>query len=307
MIPFPQVVDNSMMNDVRGCLQKASRSHLQGWKPQGESVHLHAGGAFAHGLEAARRAFYEDKVDSETAVARGLNALLRFYGNFEPPQGSAKTAERMAGALEFYFNEWPLETDHAKPKLMPSGKHAIEFSFAQPLPFNHPVTGEPIIYAGRSDMLCDFAGGVYVEDDKTTTQLGDSWASKWELRGQFTGYCWAAREAGISVNGVLVRGVSILKTKYGSAQAITNRSPWEIDRWLEQTVRDLRRLAEAYKEGWFDYNLGDACDSYGGCQFRQVCKSPDPLGWLKIYFERRHWDPLERTETPIVGYEGIES
>ena len=60
---------------------------------------------------------------------------------------------------------------------------------------------------------------------KRQRQLGDSWARQWELRGQFTGYCWAAREAGIDVNGVLVRGVSILKTKYGSAQAITNREP----------------------------------------------------------------------------------
>ena len=113
-------------------------------------------------------------------------------------------------------------------------------------------------------------------------------------------------KSGIDTNGVLVRGVSILKTKYGAAQALTNRSPWEIDRWLEQTVRDLRRLEQAYKENWFDYNLGDACDSYGGCQFRQVCKSPDPIGWLKIYFERRHWDPLERTENAIIGYEGID-
>ena len=61
-------------------------------------------------------------------MARGLNALLLAYGNFIPPEGSAKSAERMAGALEFYFHEWPLETDHAKPRLMPSGKRAIEFA-----------------------------------------------------------------------------------------------------------------------------------------------------------------------------------
>lgn len=298
---FPAVIDNSLMNDARSCLQKAFRSHFQHWKPQGESVHLHAGGAFARGLEVARRSFYENGESAEESVARGVIALLEFYGDFVPPDGSAKTAARMCGALEFYFNEWPLETDAAKPRVMPSGRHAIEFSFAQPLPFRHPVTKEPIIYAGRSDMICDFAEGVYVEDDKTATQLGSSWAAKWELRGQFTGYCWAAREAGISVNGVLVRGVSILKTKYDRAQAITNRSNWEIDRWLEQTIRDLHRLTKAWEAGWYDYNLGDACDSYGGCQFTQVCKSPNPLGWLNIYFERRRWDPLERTETILEG------
>ena len=121
-LSFPQVVDNSMMNDIRGCLQKGFRAHLQDWKPQGESVHLHAGGAFAEGLEAARHAFYEEGVDSETAVARGLNALLLAYGNFIPPEGSAKSAERMAGALEFYFNEWPLgDKNQAVPRVMPRG------------------------------------------------------------------------------------------------------------------------------------------------------------------------------------------
>jgi hypothetical protein len=146
-------------------------------------------------------------------------------------------------------------------------------------------------------MICDFAEGIYVEDDKTATQLGDSWTRQWELRSQFTGYCWAAREAGISVNGVLVRGVSILKTKYGSAQAITYRSGWEIDRWLGQVLRDLRRLESAWNEGYYDFNLGEACNSYGGCQFTNVCKSNEPETWLPMYFERKRWDPLERTET----------
>jgi hypothetical protein len=98
---------------------------------------------------------------------------------------------------------------------------------------------------------------------------------------------------------VLVRGVSILKTKYGEAQALTYRAPWEIDRWLEQTVRDLNRLIAAWKEGYFDYNLGESCSSYGGCQFTTICKAEEPKEWLNMYFERRRWDPLERTETVL--------
>jgi hypothetical protein len=207
----------------------------------------------------------------------------------------------MAGALEFYFQTWKLDTDAATPTIMPSGKRAIEFSFAQPLPVLHPVTGNPLIYAGRSDMICDFAQGTFIEDDKTATQLGATWGKQWELRSQFTGYCWASQMAGLPVNGVLVRGVSILKTKYDSAQAITYRSQWEIDRWLDQTIRDLGRMAQAWREGYWGWNLGDACSSYGGCPFNQICKSNDPKSWLPMYFERRRWDPLERTETPLEG------
>lgn len=298
---FPSVVDATMMNDWRTCQTLFMYAHRDDWKPQKHSIHLHAGAAFAHGLEAARRAFYEQGKDQETAVAVGVGALLEAYGDFECPEGIAKTPERMAGALEYYFNvAWPL-AEGAVPAIMPSGKRAIEFSFAQPLPFLNPDTQEPVIYAGRSDMIAAFSGGIYIEDDKTTSQLGASWPKQWEMRAQFTGYCWAAREAGIKVTGSLIRGVSILKTKYDHAQAITNRPDWEIDRWLAQTLRDLEAMKLAYASGVWNFSLGEGCQSYGGCDFTQICKSNTPRDWLPMYFERRHWDPLERTETPLEG------
>lgn len=294
-VPFPEVIDATMMNDWRSCKHLFFRQHLQHWKPQGESVHLHFGACFASALEALRRAYYEQELTSDEALSIGINKFMTAWGDFEPPAGVAKTLERGLGALEFYVNEWPLHTG-AQPHKLPSGKRAIEFSFAQPLPFNHPVTGQPIIYAGRSDAIMDFAEGVYLEDDKTASQLGESWAKQWELRGQFTGYCWAAREAGISVNGVLVRGVSILKTKYGAAQAITYRSAAEIDEWLAVTLSDLGEMVAAWETGNYKKNFGDACASYGGCPFVPVCKSADPETWLTAYFEQIQWDPLERTK-----------
>ncbi len=305
--PFPSIIDATMLSAFRECPQKFLMAYMQHWKPKGESVHLHAGGAFARGLEVARRGYFEENMPGELAVARGANALMEAYGDFEAPEfgsGSVKTIERMVGALEFYFAEWPLDNG-IEPIVMPSGRRAIEFSFAEPLPFNNPETGEPVIYCGRTDMICRFAEGTYLEDDKTSTSLGEAWAKKWELRSQFTGYAWAAARASIPVNGVLVRGVSILKTKYGRAEAVTNRSQWEIDRWLEQVIRDLRRIEACWQEGYWDYNLADACDSYGGCQFVPICKSPTPNDWLPMNFERRQWDPLERTEhlldSPVTG------
>jgi hypothetical protein len=278
-------------------MQKFEKSYMDHWKPQGESIHLHAGRCFAKGLEMARRAHYEWGKDPEESVGRGLVALTEEWGDFEAPEGTSKTLERMLGALEFYFESYPLDQDKATPMVMPSGKRGIEFSFAEPLSFTHPETGDPVIYAGRSDMIVNWAEGLYVEDDKTTTQLGASWSRQWDLRSQFTGYCWAARKARLAVNGVLVRGVSILKTKYDTQQAITYRSDWEVDRWEAQVIRDLRRIQECWEAGYWDYNLDHACSEYGGCAFQPICKSNQPEQWLPVYFERRRWDPLERTET----------
>lgn len=296
---FPTVVDASMIRTLRDCPQRFMLQDIEHWKPRGISVHLHAGAAFARGLEVVRRLYFESGMTFDQALAGGISALITAYGDYLPPEGAAKTLDRMMGALEFYFSPsgWPI--DLAPPHRMPSGHYGIEFSFAEPLPIAHPETGDPIIYAGRSDMVCDFAEGVYLEDDKTASALGESWTKQWELRSQFTGYCWAARQIHIPVAGVLVRGVSILKTKYGRADAITYRSQWEIDRWLSQVVRDLQRAINCWREGYWDFALDEACTSYGGCPFVRICKAQNPAEWLPVDFERRRWDPLERTETVL--------
>lgn len=293
---FPAVIDSTLIAAFRACPQKAKLSYFDHWKPRGESVHLVAGAAYAAGLEEARRSYFYDG-DPDLALERGSVALLASYGDFKCPPESQKTPERMLGALEYYFAKYGWDTDEAQPHVI-ADKPCIEFSFAEPLPVHHPVTGDPLIYSGRADMIARYAGALWVLDDKTTSSLGASWPNQWPLRSQFTAYTWAAHSAGIQTSGVLVRGVSILKTKYDTMQVFTNRHQWEIDRWLEQVVRDVERMKRAWESGEWDWNLDNACTEYGGCVFAsQVCKSPDPSSWLPMYFERRRWDPLTRTET----------
>lgn len=300
---FPHAVDSTMMAAFRSCPQKMFRTYIQHWKPKSESVHLVAGGAFAAGIEAARRAFFAEGRRSDEAEAAGLKALILHYGDFECPADSAKSLERTCGALEYYFQKYPLGADGMKPVTLASGKHGIELSFAEPLPFNHPVTGDPILYTGRADMIAEFAGGVYVVDEKTTSSLGASWSRQWEMRAQFTGYSWACQAIGIHPAGTIIRGVSILKTKYDTQQVITTRTNYEIDRWLQQTVRDLARLQAMWEAGWYDYALDGACGEYGGCSMTQICKSNDPETWLPMQFVQRVWDPLQRREMTVEEFE----
>jgi len=300
---FPHAIDSTMLATFRSCPQKFYRQYLQHWKPKAESVHLVAGGAFATGIEVARRAFYENGATREEAEAAGLHELLLHYGDFECPPESAKSPERMAGALEFYFSNYPLGDDGMEPVRFANGKRGIEFSFATPLPINHPISGDPLLYTGRADMIAEFANGIYVVDEKTTSSLGASWAKQWEMRAQFTGYSWACQEMGLQPAGTIIRGVSILKTKYDTQQAITYRSPYEVTRWLEQTVRDIERMQRMWRDGWYDYALDHACAEYGGCSMQRICKSPDPESWLPMYFEQRVWDPLLRQEMTLEQYE----
>lgn len=297
--PFPETIDNSALSAFRSCPRKFQLEYLEHWKPKTPNIHLHAGGAFARGLEVAREEFYVKGANPELSVARGVAAMLDFYGMFDAPEESVKGPDRMAGAMVYYFDQWKLQDDNAIPSTFPTGKRGIEFSFLEPLPINHPSTGNPLLYSGRFDMVVDYAGGRFGEDDKTASQLGATWSRQWEMRAQFTGYCWGARESGYPIDGMLVRAVSILKRGYDHAQTVTYRAPWVIERWMEQTLRDLKRMVRMWEEGYFDYNLDESCNAFGGCVFKQVCLSQDPKPWLETGFERRRWDPVTREETKL--------
>lgn len=302
--PFPKALDSTMLKAFRSCPQLFYKEFLLHYKPRSESIHLIAGKAFASGLEAMRRAYYQHGQSAETALGEGLQALVLEYGTPDAFVKEAKSLERMCGALEYYATAaFPLEFDEATPMVLPSGARAIEFSFA--LEFSprlvHPETGEPLLYSGRCDQIVDYAGGRWPEDDKTTSQLGASWANQWSLRSQFTGYAWAARQFFENIQGVLVTGIAIRKTGYDHQRHSTPRMTPLIELWYEQTERDLLRMIECWKAGYFDYTLDEACGSYGGCIFREVCGREDEAPWLDAGFVKREWNPIARMETELEG------
>lgn len=296
---FPEVVDSSMLATLKQCPQLFNLLYVEQWKPKELSVHLHAGAAFAKGIEVAREKFYIGGATAEEAEAAGIGALLKAYGNFECPPDSAKSCERMAGALEFYFERYPLERGLNEPITLPGGKRGIEMNFAEPLPVVHPVTGNPIIYCGRLDAVLDAYGGIFMCDEKTTTSLGPTWSRQWDLRAQFTGYKWGLGCSGIHVDGAIVRGVSILKTKYDTQEVVSYRPDWQVERWLEEMCQWLELAKTMWAKRKFLHNLDHACGDFGGCTFRQVCMTLEPANWLDTYFERRHWDPITRKETKL--------
>ena len=303
---FPEVIDSSIRETFFSCPHKAFRMYFQHWKANRESINLVAGAAFAKGLEVARTAFFVNNISHDDSVALGVQALLGHFQEIYISTGESYTEElknpdRMAQALEFYLTNYPLGGDGLEPAIMPNEKLGIEFSFVEELPVNHPVTGKPILFAGRADMVANYAGGLYLVDEKTTKSLGPTWPAQWDMRGQFSGYVWACRKQNLKVEGVIVRGVSILKTKFDHLPALTIRSPHETDLWFNQFVRDIKRMLVMWEEGYFDYALGEACTTYGGCMFKDVCRAPEDHkdSILEASFTKRVWDPLTRKENPI--------
>jgi PD-(D/E)XK nuclease superfamily len=299
---FPDVLDSTFMAEFKACPAKFKLQRVDMWAPRIPSTHLHAGGSFAKGLEVARRYFYEQGYSAEDAEAKGIEALLEFYGNHQPSSfGTAanKTAARMAGALEYYFASYPLNHQSAYPITLPGGKKGIEFSFLHPLPIAHPDTGEPLQICGRADGIFHFAGGTYIFDEKTASQLGATWAKQWKLRAQFSGYCWAAQQAGIKVDGVVTRGIAIYKSDYGTLEDISFRSPYMISTWYNEFLNWVDRMVWCYQNNKWDHNFDHACSDFGGCQFQDICDAEDPIPWLERSHERRQWDPVTHKEIKL--------
>lgn len=309
--PFPEVWDSSMRSAFVACPRQWYYGYLLGLRKSGFSIHLHFGGAFAHGLEAVRKAFYVDNMSEMEAVSVGLHALIRFWGDFEltdelrAGRTRVKDLSGCIDALYSYFENYPLSDDSLVP-LTINGEALIEKSFALPIPdTKHPATGQPIVYAGRFDMVAQHREGssLFIVDEKTSGSLGQSWLANWPLRGQLTGYVWGARSYGIEPDGAVVRGVGILQQSITHMQTILTRPPWQVDQWLRQLSRDVRRAIglwcharDFFQEdphNAFDQAFDSACSSYGGCGYVDLCNTQSPLPWYDN-FEIRHWDPLQR-------------
>lgn len=289
---FPTIIDNSMREAFVACPMKFYYGYIRELDNITKSVHLVAGGAFARGLEVLRRSYYEQGMSQEDALVEGVIALIIEYGDFDPPELENKTCYAMIASLIFYVDEYQLSADHVKPAMF-DGIASLEFSFAIPLPITHPDTGEAIIYVGRFDMFGKLQGSTNcVHDDKTAGQLGKQWSAKWKLASQFTGYTWAANRYGHDSQTVIVRGISVLKSSNGTAESITYRPKWMVDRWYAQLLREIARMIDAYKTGLWDLNQSDSCAAYGGCKFIDLCTSQEPEDWIACSFVHKPYNPL---------------
>ena len=294
---FPAVVDSFMLGYWRACPRKFWWRHIRNLAPKDSNIHLHSDRAFAKGLEAARKAFYDGGCTPNEAIIQGHVAVIRAWDNEDVPQGENKFPGRLLGGLDFYLHEaFPLESDNIVPFQNPSTrKPMVECSFGVPIDeVSHPISGDPILYAGRFAML-----GVnkvdqvlFIESDKMTSRLDASWSSRWALSGQITGYVWGAQHFGLPIAGAVIRGISFLENGYDKAESIQMRPQWMIDRWYGQVIKDLEEMKRSWEFDSWSYNLDESCAAYGGCPFLRLCDVRDPEPLESIYFENSVWSPF---------------
>lgn len=308
---FPTHIDNTMLTLFKKCRYKFNLQQLRGIQSPALSIHLHFGAVFAAACEATRKAYFLDGAQAEEAISIGEEYILKNFGDWDEDEVGVKTIHNCLWAFSDYFRSaYPLGFDRFVPyRETEEGKPHVEFSFAIPIPIDHPVTGDPLMYTGRADSIvadCRAFSNIWeakelwIQDEKTTQQMGSQWAKQWRLRGQFIGYVWAAQQYNVPAVGALVRGICVYKRnppKFDQAFVKFHKSV--LDRWYWQMIDTVHDMIECWTDGYFKQDLGDACSDYGGCGFLSMCEIEDPEPFFKAKFVERRWDPLNRREVEV--------
>lgn len=293
-LTFPIYTDSSNIATLKECQQKHFYSAIMDLRRPEPNVDLIFGGAIAEALAAARRL---RSGPAEEALLAGTREILRHWGDTPPEGKKNKTLWRCIEIFLDYIDKFDILEKGDPPYRI--YQDMVEFSFSIPFPVQHPQTHEPILYSGRFDAVVEDqdTGAIWALDEKTTSQLGQQWSRKWDLRGQFIGYVYALREHDIPAQGVIVRGLCPLAEGNRFGEAAVTIDSYLIEQWKESTTYELVRgiqVFETYKENLFNLPkaFNDACTAYSGCPYSLLCKSGSPERWLQEY-RREKWNPLD--------------
>jgi hypothetical protein len=165
------------------------------------------------------------------------------------------------------------------------------------LPWGANRTDE--VYSGTPDTVLEYGGGLWLVDEKTSSINFDkdgtfkrAWVSQWKRWGQYTGYVWALGMQGVKIDGVLCRGIGVLKGGISTIEVASPRAEWMVNEWILSTTKTIERIQESRKTGSWDGANDDNCVKYGReCEFIGQCTSPKP-DYSK--FKRGTWEPLTR-------------
>jgi hypothetical protein len=301
-LTLPNHISASSLSAWNACRRKWFWRNLTGLGQPGSSIHLIAGAAFAAGLEAARkRAFSHPSPDGSVTVDQMLEAaypaFMKEWGDHVEPDTSNKSKTNVFEAIRVYLTQHHPLTDIIQPLVYKQdGTPGSEFTFEIPLSVNHP-SGDPYLFSGRFDLLGSYNGLPCVVDEKTTSQLGSTWASSFALRSQFLGYVWACRQLGFDLNTVIVRGVGLYKREIKIQTVIETYPDHLIERWHFNLINTLLEINKAWRrmgdnqlslDSILPAVLDDACSSYSGCEYRTLCAAHDPEPFFSNYVQIRY-------------------
>lgn len=291
----------SSLGDAKRCWRYYYYKQILGWQAKGENVHQLFGWLYAR----AHETYYKLRAEPlglghKDALYNVVKQTLKESWDYDNNKqkldpddlrdlkGSAryKTRENLIRSIIWYFDQF--QNDSCKTIHLADGKPAAE------LPFQFQLNAE-IMLRGRLDRIVDFAGDLYVQDQKTTgSTLGGYYFARYNPDNQMSLYTIAADVVWKTpVKGVMIDAAQIAVGFTRFERGFTFRTPEQSAEWLHDAEYHIKMTWAAAEKGW---PMNDAaCQMFGGCPFIEVCsKSPQVReDFLASGYEKKVWNPLE--------------
>lgn len=294
--------DSTSIKLAETCLYKYQLKMIFGWQPERKSAHLIFGGIYASALENYHKAI-ADGVDREQAVRDTVHeALIESWEHEldeagEPIVGSGhpwesdhnlKTRGNLIRSIVWYLDHF--QDDSCETVILSDGQAAVEYSFKL-------EADDGIILSGHLDRLVNYAGHLYIQDQKSTgTTISSRFFEQFNPDTQMSLYTFAGKSIfNLPVKGVMIDAVQVAVGFSRFERGFTFRAEDQLNEWYDGAMSTIERAQAATRAGYFPMNPS-SCGNYGGCEFRNVCsKAPSVRQqFLKADFvQGKIWNPLE--------------
>jgi hypothetical protein len=285
--------DATTLDLAETCLRKYYYRIKRGLVPRQVSVHLKFGGIFATALEHFYKYHLGADLSIEEATLRVVEeALIASYGfDFDH---KTKTRANLIRSIIWYLDEFGDESDSSfKTWIDGSGEPAVERSFQFDL-------GDYII-CGHLDRVIQFAGDLYIADNKTTGgHVGANYFAQYDPDIQMSTYTLAGKIIFKSpIRGVIIDAAQIGVGFTTFTRGFTLRTPGKLNEYIENTIYTIERTNKANRSGFYPMNRTSCMkysdrEGWGGCPYRSLCSLEPSLreNFIKADFEQAEWNPL---------------
>lgn len=300
-------LDNTVVSAYSECERKAYYSYWLHRKHKGlQRAPLSYGTSFHKGKEA----YFKSGGDMDL-VAYAIHHSWEDHGNPE----DHRTPERCVTA----FHEWVERWGGSFEAEQQGWGRTLGYPEAPMIEIITELTWEGALhpYTVKIDRIFEHQGLIYVEDTKTSSQLGPQFFKQFSPSSQMMGYAWVAGLlTGLPIAGVRVDAHGILKTQNkferqtipynpdllyeamnGNYNALVKRIDYSCSLLSEDGSLDETDplLLEA-----FPHRFNACAGKYGQCKFADVCTMAPRLRQqvLDQDFIVEPWNPLEAEDEP---------
>lgn len=298
-IPGLQVFwDSTSLGAFKSCPRKYQYQMLEGIVPKGERLALKFGILVHSGIEEYER---NRGQGWDFAVRRAVRKVLEDSGERAEDgtwtrwtSGDPKNLRTLDTLVRtviwhslHYFSE--SYTTAKTSEGVPLVEHSFKIQLGRVAP-----SGEAYILCGHLDRVVDSDTGVWVMDHKTTGySLDERYFAQFSPDPQVSMYSLANRVIfGKKSRGVIIDGIELKVTFTRFMRSPISRTPPQLDEWVTDLEYWISKAEDYALSGYWPMN-DSACDKYGGCPYRNICKKDPSIreAIKSAEYEPHHWDP----------------